>query len=128
LGYAAFALDMFGDAYVPTSEEVKKQLIKPMVDDRKLLMGRITAAFETLKKQEWVDTARIAAMGYCFGGMCVLDLARSGAEIRGVVSFHGLLKSPSGIENKKIAAKIIAFHGNEDPMVPPEQVREFANA
>jgi dienelactone hydrolase len=71
-----------------------------------------------------VDATKVAAMGYCFGGMCVLELARSGAEVSGVVSIHGIL-APGNVVNETIKAKVLCLHGHEDPMVPPEQVLAF---
>jgi dienelactone hydrolase len=123
-GYVAFALDMFGKGVLGESIEEKNALIKPFIDDRLKLQQRILAAYNTLKNMDMVDSSRISAIGYCFGGMCVLDLARIGIELRGVVSFHGLLHAP-GNTTKLIKAKILALHGHDDPMVPPEQVAAF---
>jgi dienelactone hydrolase len=75
-----------------------------------------------LREQPEVDPRRIAAMGFCFGGLCVLDLARSGADLRGVVSFHGLLTPPEPHPQYTILAKVLVLHGFDDPMAPPEQV------
>lgn len=124
LGYVGFALDMFGKNVTGNTKEEKSALIEPFVQDRKLLLRRITCGLEAAKKIDVVDTSRMGAIGFCFGGMCVLDLARSGADLRGVVSFHGLL-NPPGYQDNKIKAKILALHGYNDPMVPPEQVAEF---
>jgi dienelactone hydrolase len=124
LGYVGFAIDMFGKGIVGNSKEEKYELIKPFVEERSLLQRRIVSAYETLKKIDVVDTSRIGAIGFCFGGMCVLDLARAGTELRGVVSFHGLLHaSPDSIE--KIKAKVLVLHGHDDPMVSPAQVAAF---
>lgn len=124
LGYIGFAVDMYGRGKVATTVEEKMALIKPLMDDRELLRQRIGAAFETIKRLDAVNTARIGAIGFCFGGLCVLDLARSGAELKGVVSFHGLLSPPS-FPSKRIKAKVLVLHGHDDPMVPPEQVQAF---
>ncbi len=125
LGYVGFALDMFGNGMIAKTKEERMALIKPFMEDRELLRKRIFAAYDTVRKLEVVNTARIGAMGFCFGGLCVLDLARSGVEMRGVVSFHGLLSAPKDIANKKIHAKLLALHGHDDPMVPPDQVAAF---
>jgi dienelactone hydrolase len=125
LGYVGFALDMYGNGKVAKTLEEKKALHQPILDDRLLLRTRVVAAFETLQKLDMVNQARIGAMGFCFGGTCVLDLARSGAELRGVVSFHGGLGAPKDLPSKKIHAKVLALHGYEDPMVPPAVVRGF---
>jgi dienelactone hydrolase len=125
LGYVGFALDMYGKGILGQTKEEKSALIKPLVEDRSLLRQRMLAAFETVHQLEIVNTARMGAIGFCFGGLCVLDLARSGAELRGVVSFHGLLNAPSHLKNESIRAKVLALHGHDDPMVPPEQVAAF---
>ena len=127
LGYVGFALDMYGDAKVGTSVQENSLLMTPFMQDREALRRRITAALETVRSLKQVDKKRIAAMGFCFGGLCALDLARSGADILGVVSFHGLLAAPKESPNKKILAKILALHGYDDPMGPPDQLVAFAN-
>jgi dienelactone hydrolase len=123
LGYVGFAIDMFGKGIIGNNNEEKTKLIQPFVENRNLLAKRILSAYEALKKMDVVDSDRIGAIGFCFGGMCVLDLARTGAPLRGVVSFHCLLHSPG--HTRKIATKILALHGHDDPMVPPEQVADF---
>lgn len=125
LGYVGFALDMYGAGVLGSNNDEKSELLKPFVDDRVLSRDRMLIALNTLQNQELVDIANIAAMGYCFGGLCVLDLARSGAEVRGVVSFHGILSEPEKVVKAKISAKVLALHGHDDPMVPPEQVAAF---
>lgn len=124
LGYVGFALDMYGKDVLGITKEEKSQLASPFFNDRKFLLRRITAGLETLRKIDFVDTTRIGAIGFCFGGLCVLDLARSGADLRGVVSFHGILTAPDNAD-RKIMAKILALHGYDDPMVSPEQVSDF---
>lgn len=123
LGYVGFAIDMFGKGRIGTTIDEKSELINPFIENRQLLQKRILCAFNELKKIDVVDTTRIGAIGFCFGGMCVLDLARTGAKLCGVVSFHGLLNSAGNTQ--KITAKILALHGYDDPMVPPEQVNAF---
>ena len=86
---------------------------------------RMQAALYAVKLMPWVDDSKIAAMGFCFGGLCSLDLARTGADLKGVVSFHGLLGAPGNTQGNAIKAKILAFHGHDDPMVPVEQVIAF---
>lgn len=127
LGYIGFALDVFGKGIIGKTVEEKSALIKPLLDDRALLRKRILAAFDTVKKLENIDTSRIGAIGFCFGGLCVLDLVRSGADVRGVVSFHGILiPPPPNLPKATIKAKVLALHGYDDPMVPPAQVDAFA--
>jgi dienelactone hydrolase len=118
LGYVGFALDMFGKGVRGTSPEENAALIQPFLEDRRLLQERITAAVAILQKQAEVDSERIAALGYCFGGLCVLDLARTGIDIAGVVSLHGLFAPSEPALGRRILAKVLALHGHEDPMVP----------
>ncbi|WP_045224126.1 dienelactone hydrolase family protein [Methyloterricola oryzae] len=122
LGYAGFALDMYGDARVGSGPEENSRLMAPFMKDRALLQARQLAALQAVRALSEVDGTRVAAIGFCFGGLCVLDLARTGADIRGVVSFHGLLNPPENIAGRPILAKVLALHGHDDPMAPPEQV------
>ncbi|HEV7137057.1 MAG TPA: dienelactone hydrolase family protein [Steroidobacteraceae bacterium] len=124
-GFATFALDMFGKGKRGATPAECSALITPFVQDRALLARRITAALTTAAGLPEVDARRIGAIGFCFGGMCVLDLARSGADVRGVVSLHGLLK-PTGLQQGKIGAKVLMLHGYDDPMGPPEDVLAIA--
>lgn len=124
LGYVGFALDAYGKGVRGGSVEENQALMKPMLEDRALLRRRLAAALACVREQPETDSSRVAAIGYCFGGLCVLDMARDGADLRGVVSFHGLLSAPD-IPNGKISSKILVLHGHDDPMVPPEQVLTF---
>lgn len=124
-GFATFALDMFGKGKRGTTTAECSALITPFVQDRALLARRIGAALTAARGLPEVDARRIGAIGFCFGGMCVLDLARSGADVRGVVSLHGLLK-PTGLPQGRIRAKVLVLHGYEDPMGPPEDVLAIA--
>lgn len=124
-GYAAFCLDMYGKGVRGRSAAENGALMTPFMRDRALLARRMQSALAALRAQPGIDAGRVAAMGFCFGGLCVLDLARSGADVRGVVSFHGLLK-PTGLANAApISAKILALHGYDDPLAPPEEVAAF---
>jgi dienelactone hydrolase len=131
-GYAAFALDMYGEGKCGKTVEENSALMAPFMQDRALLARRMNAALTAVKSQPSVDPQRVAAMGFCFGGLCALDLARSGADVRGVVSFHGMLK-PNGLPPaQRIQARILMMHGYDDPMAPPEDVlaiaKEFTQA
>ena len=124
IGYTALAVDMYGDGRVGTDASENESLMSPLLADRDNLKERILAALEAGRKLEGVDSSKVAAIGYCFGGLVVLDLARSGANINGVVSFHGLLM-PSSISSIGIQSKILVLHGERDPMVPLDMVDEF---
>jgi dienelactone hydrolase len=125
LGYVGFALDMYGHGKTAESKEEKSALIQVLLADRMLLQARIAAAYQALSQLEMVDAKKIAAIGFCFGGLCVLDLARSHQQITAVVSFHGLLNAPQPSNSSPINAKILALHGFDDPMVPHQQVIAF---
>jgi len=125
LGYCALALDLYGDATVADNADDARALMTPVVSDRAMLRDRLLAGLEALKAQSGVDTSQIGIIGYCFGGLCALDLARSGADIKGAVSFHGLLH-PNGLDPQPVKAKVLVLHGYDDPMVPPEQLIGFA--
>lgn len=121
LGYVGFALDMYGAGKRGTSVAENSALMEPFMKDRALVARRMQLAVDTVRGLPEVDNTRVAAIGFCFGGLCVLDLARSGSDVRGVVSFHGILKPP-GSASKKIAAKVLVLHGDLDPMAPIEDV------
>ncbi|MDO9162302.1 MAG: dienelactone hydrolase family protein [Methylococcaceae bacterium] len=125
LGYVGFALDMYGKGVRGNSPEQNSKLMQPFMADRGLLQKRIKAALYAVRLLPWVDDSKIAAMGFCFGGLCVLDLARAGADLKGVVSFHGLLNPPDNLQGNSIKAKVLALHGHDDPMGPFEQVLAF---
>ena len=124
IGYVAMAVDMYGDGKVGSSTEENQSLMTPLVENRDHLKGVINEALTKGKSLKGVDANNVAAIGYCFGGLVVLDLARSGTEVNGVVSFHGLLMG-SEIAEPGISSKILVLHGERDPMVPLEMVDEF---
>ncbi|HWR82063.1 MAG TPA: dienelactone hydrolase family protein [Candidatus Deferrimicrobium sp.] len=125
LGYVALAVDMYGKGIRPqTSEEASKQA-GTYRGDRKLMRDRVTAGLDVLRKHELCDNSRIAAIGYCFGGGTALELARSGADIAGVVSFHGNLDTPDTADAKSIKCKVLVCHGGDDPHVAPDKVQAF---
>ena len=122
LGYLAFATDMYGKGVKGNSPEENSSLMQPFMADRAKLQQRLQRALAAVKLMPWADNARIAAMGFCFGGLCALDLARTGVDICGVVSFHGLLIPADNIPNPEIKAKVLVLHGHDDPMATPDQV------
>lgn len=125
-GYAALALDVYGKGRRGASPAENAALMQPFVDDRAMLQRRMQAALATLSAQPEVDAGRVAAIGFCFGGLCVLDLARSGASLAGVVSFHGLLSAPGNTDGNRVNAKILVLHGWDDPMATPGSVLALA--
>ncbi len=125
LGYVAFCADIYGQGIRPqTTAEAGAQAGK-YKGDRQLLRARAKAGLDTLKKLEQVDTKQVSAIGYCFGGTTVIELARSGAELSGVVSFHGGLDSPTPADGKNIRCKVLACHGADDPFVPAKDLAAF---
>ena len=124
LGYSAFALDVYGKDVLGSTREEKTALMTPLLEDRALLRRRLLAGLEAACSCDAVDSAQVAVIGYCFGGLCALDLARTGAELRGAASFHGLLSAPGDTGGNRIRAKILILHGDKDPLVPVEQVVE----
>lgn len=123
-GCVGFALDVYGDARLGGTVEENQALMAPFAEDRAMLRQRLLAALAAATALPEVDASRVAVIGYCFGGLCALDFARAGADVRGVVSFHGLFTG-TDIAASGIRAKVLALHGHEDPMVPPEAVLEF---
>ena len=117
-----FALDLYGKDVRGGSKEENAALMQPLLDDRSTLQRRMQLALTQIRKQKETDAARVAAMGYCFGGLCVLDLARTGADVAGVACFHGLFAQPGNTEGNRISAKVLVMHGWEDPMATPDQV------
>lgn len=127
LGYVGFAADVFGQGKRTTRDSPDPALYMNRLNaDRALLRDRLHASLAALKAQPEVDPARTAAIGYCFGGKCVLDLARSGADLRAVVSFHGLFDRPGYANVTPIAPRVLVCHGWADPLAPPDAVTALA--
>lgn len=125
LGYVAFAADMYGKGVRAKNAEEAGKLAGIYRADRRLMRARANAALEVLRKHKLTDDRRIAAIGYCFGGGTVLELARGGADISGVASFHGNLDTPDTGDAKNIKGKVLVLHGGNDPFVKTEQVLAF---
>jgi dienelactone hydrolase len=121
LGFNAFVADLFGKKFRGADRDVMFGELNRLKSDRAALLRRLQAVLQQVLGLEEVDGGKVVVSGYCFGGMCALDLARSGADIVAAVSFHGLF-DPPGLAEQKIKAKVVAFHGWDDPMVPPEKV------
>ncbi|MGF1544770.1 MAG: dienelactone hydrolase family protein [Parvularculaceae bacterium] len=127
LGYVGVAIDVYGAGVLGASKEENEELMTPFVQDRALLRARLAAGLEAARGDAAVDGAKVAAIGFCFGGLCVLDMARAGLDVHGVASFHGLFMRPDDLPVQRIDAKVIAFHGYDDPMAPPDAMVGFAN-
>lgn len=125
LGYVAFAADIYGKGVRPKNSQEASELAGKYKGDRNMLRKRANAALAILKAQTQVDGSHLAAMGYCFGGTTVLEMARSGADLKAVVSFHGGLDSKTPQDAKNIKAKLLILHGALDPYVPVADLEAF---
>lgn len=121
LGYSAFVADLFGKKFHGAPRDTMFGEMTRLRNDRAALRRRLLAVLEQVRGLDGVEGDKIVVAGYCFGGQCALDVARSGADIAAAVSFHGLF-DPPGLPPEPIKAKVVAFHGWDDPMVPPEAV------
>lgn len=125
LGYVALAVDMFGDGKTAQHPTEAGAFAAAVMKNKPVGEARFNAALEFLKKQPGVDPGRIAAIGYCFGGGVVLHMARQGADLRGVASFHGSLATDMPAKPGGVKARVMVFTGGADPMIPPQQVAAF---
>jgi dienelactone hydrolase len=125
LGYVVLCADIYGKGVRPQDNAAAGQEAGKFKQNRALLRDRVQAGLAALKQQPQVDAKRVAAIGYCFGGTTVIELARSGAELAGVVSFHGGLDSPTPADGKNIRTKVLVLHGADDPYVPAKDLQAF---
>jgi dienelactone hydrolase len=125
LGYVAFAADIYGKGIRPANFLEANKQSSIYKKDRALLRERAKAGLKILEDHALVDKSNLAAIGYCFGGLTVLELARSGADVKGVVSFHGSLGTPTPQDAKNIKGKVLVLHGADDPFSPAKEVAEF---
>ena len=121
LGFNAFVADLFGKKFRGSPRDTMFGEMNRLKDNRAALRRRLLAVLEQARALAEVDQGKIVVAGYCFGGLCALDVARSGADFAAAVSFHGLF-DPPGLPAERIKAKVLAFHGWDDPMVPPDKV------
>ena len=121
LGYAALSIDIFGGGINGSSVEENQALIEPFVKNRQLFRQRLISAVEFGKTIEGIDASKIALIGFCFGGLAAIELARSGYQLSGCVSFHGLLNQ-SDEPFQKVNTKLLILHGDKDPMVSANQI------
>ncbi len=125
LGYAAFALDMYGSDKYATHPSKANEFMQAVMSDQSAAKARFTAALALLREQPMVASDDIAALGYCFGGAVVLHMARAGVDLDGVISYHGMLATESPAQPGNVKAAVRVFNGEDDPMVPAQQVADF---
>jgi len=125
LGYTAFALDMYGNGKQAKHPDDAKKFSSEVMSNLPMEKSRFKAAYDLLRKEKTVDPNRIAAIGYCFGVAVVLEMARSGVDLAGVASFHGMLGTAPPAQPGEVKAKILVMTGGEDPFVPADQVAQF---
>jgi dienelactone hydrolase len=125
LGYVAFVADMYGKGVRPDTIPAAAAESGKYYKDRPVVLARAQAGFDQLRQSSRVDGSKLAAIGYCFGGMPALDLARSGAPLVDVAVFHGALGTPAPESDKNIKAHVLALHGAADPIVNQEAVAKF---
>ena len=124
-GYSAFVVDLFGAGVQPRPPQSPMEVVGPFLKDRVQFRKRLLAGVEEFRRRPECDPDRIAAIGYCIGGCGVLELARAGAPLRGVVSLHGILTAPIPAQRNAILSKILVLHGDADPVAPAESVIDF---
>lgn len=127
-GYAAFAVDLYGKGVRPQTTDDKRAQSGALSKDRPAMRARMAKALEVAKGLPGVDAGRVVAIGYCFGGGAVLELARAGADLKGFVSLHGSLAIPEGQDFKAVKAPVLVLHGSNDPSVPMTVVADLAKA
>ena len=127
LGFVGLALDLYGVDTRDSDIDVFRALMNGWKADRPALQQRLLGWISLLREQDEVDAAAVAAIGYCFGGLCVLDIARTGAEVAGVGSFHGIFEAPGNTADHRIQAKVLAMHGWDDPLATPDAVEGLAS-
>jgi dienelactone hydrolase len=125
LGYVGFALDMYGKGVTGETPDQCTALMTPFMEDRALLQRRMRCAVDAARRMSYVNETKIAAIGFCFGGLCVLELARISDDVAGVVSFHGLLTPPDNLERSTFNSRVMVLHGREDPMVSGEEIESL---
>jgi dienelactone hydrolase len=128
LGFAAFAVDLYGQGVRPETTEERQARSGELYADREAMRARLVAGLEAARAQAGVDGERAAAIGYCFGGAAALEFARTGADLEGFVSFHGGLGTPEGASWDAVTGDVLILHGSNDPIAPMTQVASLAEA
>jgi dienelactone hydrolase len=121
MGYAGFAIDVYGKDAIGGAFDACREKMETLRRERAILQRRLLLALHALRQQAEIDASRVAAIGYCFGGLCALDIARTGEALAGVVSFHGLFDPPGNTAGNRIQARVLALHGWDDPLATPDQ-------
>ncbi|KPA98846.1 dienelactone hydrolase family protein [Pseudomonas asplenii] len=126
-GYVVLVADLYGQSVRPQNGDEAGAAMMPLKNDRAELRKRMQAAFEALQGQVLapVDSSKLATFGFCFGGCCSLELARTGAPLKAAVSFHGTLDTPNPADAHNIKSSVLVLHGASDPLVPREQLPAF---
>jgi len=127
-GYAAFAIDLYGQGVRPTTVAESQAESGKLYNDRAELRSRLFGSLEAAQALPGIDSARIVAIGYCFGGAAALEFARSGADLNGFVSFHGGLATPEGQDYQNVRGSVLILHGADDPVAPMSEVAALADA
>lgn len=127
MGYVGFAADVYGKGVLGQSIEENSKLMTPFMEDRGMLQNRLRRALDSFTAIEYVDSGKVAVMGYCFGGLCAIDMARTNASVQGVAAFHAVIKPPALDIEDPIVPRVIAFQGYEDPMADADAQRAFAD-
>lgn len=126
LGYVGFAADVYGKGTQSTDFDENRKRMTALLDDRAQSQGHLHVALKALREQSEVEESKLGAIGFCFGGLCVLDMARANEDLAGVVSFHGLLTPGPHTNDDAISPKMLVLHGWDDPLAEPDAVIEFA--
>ncbi len=127
LGYVGFAIDVYGKGTQTTNIDENRDRMMALREDRPQLQDHLHASLKAFREQSEVDESNVAAIGFCFGGLCVLDMARVGEDLAGVASFHGIMTPPGNTAGNSITAKILVLHGWDDPLATPDEVVALAD-
>jgi dienelactone hydrolase len=125
-GYAAFAVDLYGQGVRPTNPDESRAQSRKLYDDRPTMRARLMAGLAEAETQPGVDGSRVVAIGYCFGGASVLEMARAGMDLDGFVSFHGSFKTPEGQDYSQTKGRILVLHGSDDASAPMADLAQLA--